>query len=392
MSPKKIHTKLRFDFLDGIRGWASVMVLLSHTIVCFLAKTTPSYQTPYFAFITDGHLAVFIFFVLSGFALSIKFIHQSECLIAPAVTSRYFRLFIPIFFTSFIAYLFMKQNLMFNIQAGEIAHSPDWLGTFFNFSPTLEGLLRFCTYNVFFDYQATSTYNPVLWTMPIEYTGSMLIYFVIAVFRKPHQTISLIPLSIITIYFLKHSPAIACFMLGYFLGEIHFLYRDIKANLLRMIATFLFIAPIVISTFFRPDEDIYTALLAFTLVLSVTFSPIIQKLFEHPISKFLGKISFPLYLVHIIIICSLSSYLFLNLPPFGFEHQQMANIILLTTISVSILFAWAISPIESLSLKLSKYLSSKILALSFSQRATIELPPPVLANSSHALKANPLKW
>ncbi|MCX8522097.1 MAG: hypothetical protein ORN28_11265, partial [Rhodoferax sp.] len=33
--------KMRIDYLDGIRGWGAVAVLLSHTIICFLGFSTP---------------------------------------------------------------------------------------------------------------------------------------------------------------------------------------------------------------------------------------------------------------------------------------------------------------------------------------------------------------
>ncbi len=84
--------KSRVIFLDGIRGWASFAVLLSHTIVCFLALSTPQLKFDkerlsadilnrdylsitlgiFIRFIIDGHLSVLIFFVLSGYALSVS--------------------------------------------------------------------------------------------------------------------------------------------------------------------------------------------------------------------------------------------------------------------------------------------------------------------------------
>ena len=44
MSEKIIDTPVinenqRVDFLDGLRGWASFAVLLSHIIICFLIST-----------------------------------------------------------------------------------------------------------------------------------------------------------------------------------------------------------------------------------------------------------------------------------------------------------------------------------------------------------------
>lgn len=94
--------------------------------------------------------------------------------------------------------------------------------------------------------------------------------------------------------------------------------------------------PIIISTFYRPDDDRYTALLALLLVSAIAFSPILQSLFSGLVSKFLGRISFPLYLIHMIVICSWSSYIFLYLTAYGYGHQTIANFILVTTVILSI--------------------------------------------------------
>lgn len=66
----------RIDFLDGIRGWASVAVLYSHLIACFLAPKYVFLQSRAFVFVSDGNLAVNIFFVLSGMVLRLGISEQ----------------------------------------------------------------------------------------------------------------------------------------------------------------------------------------------------------------------------------------------------------------------------------------------------------------------------
>lgn len=359
---------LRVDFLDGIRGWAAIMVVLFHLMIRVLANTTPSYQRFYLAFITDGHLAVFIFFVLSGFALSITFIKRPQKVSIPlAAITRYFRLFIPILLTSFIAYCLIKLQLIFNLEIAASANAKAWLGTFYDFDASLIGLLKFCFFDVFFHYERTSSYNIVLWTMPIEYAGSLLIYLSIGLFRQENKKIYLFPLVATALYLLRNDPALSCFIFGYLLAEVYLNYGHIvkKIKFSNIISTLLFIVPIILSTFYKSDNSRYNALLAFIIVLSVTFSPILQKFFSNPVSKFLGRISFPLYLIHMLVICSWSSYLFIHLPHYGYEHQTVANIILVTTMILSIFLAWIISPMEEFSVKASKYLAKKILSFSF---------------------------
>ena len=75
-----------------------MMVLFSHLVLFFLANSVPVLQGWWFAFISDGNLAVFIFFVLSGFALSVGYIETEKTSVLTSLAlRRYSRLAIPIF-------------------------------------------------------------------------------------------------------------------------------------------------------------------------------------------------------------------------------------------------------------------------------------------------------
>jgi hypothetical protein len=66
---------------------------------------------------------------------------------------------------SVVAYLLLKLHLMFNIEAASLTRLPAWLGSFYNFD-------------------ASVSYSN-LWTMPIEFQGSMLVFSIVAVFVTP---------------------------------------------------------------------------------------------------------------------------------------------------------------------------------------------------------------
>ena len=124
-SPSSQVTKLRLEFLDGLRGWGALMVFLYHLIVQLLSNTAPPYKSKYLAFLLDGDFAVFIFFVLSGFVLSIKFVlSPGKYSLTQAVIARYFRLILPIIITSFAAYLLMLAHAMYNVPAAVPANAP----------------------------------------------------------------------------------------------------------------------------------------------------------------------------------------------------------------------------------------------------------------------------
>ena len=72
----------RVNFLDGIRGLAALMVLLEHVVKDFLASVQPiQYNSQFLSFITDGHFAVAIFFVLSGYVLTVSQLSRPQSLV-----------------------------------------------------------------------------------------------------------------------------------------------------------------------------------------------------------------------------------------------------------------------------------------------------------------------
>ena len=358
----KVH---RLVFLDGIRGWAALIVVLSHIMFQFLGKTNEVYNHLTLSFFVNGSFAVYVFFVLSGFALTIKFIEKPGYYsVAQAACSRYFRLSIPIFVVSVLAYLLLKFGLFFNKEAAIPAKSIDWLGWQYNFEATIRSLFEFSFYKVFFKYDELTGYNSSLWTMPIEWIGSILMYFIIAVFiSEKDKKVYWLPIFLIGLYFFRFNPPLLSFVLGYFLAELYHRYRDNDNRLINIAATGLFFLPVLIIALDAPKRGRYTALLAMILVGSVMFSKPLKKIFSSRLSEFMGQISFPLYLIHILVICSFSSYLFLVLPEQGYSHLMMSNIILGSTVTLSILLAWMLLPVERFSVFAARSIATKALKL-----------------------------
>lgn len=89
----------RLHCLDSIRGLASLAVLMFHCCwiypqavrehIFFLAKFTP------FAIFTNGHAAVIIFFVLSGYVLSLPFFGNRPVPFKQYLVKRFCRIYLP---------------------------------------------------------------------------------------------------------------------------------------------------------------------------------------------------------------------------------------------------------------------------------------------------------
>jgi peptidoglycan/LPS O-acetylase OafA/YrhL len=369
----------RVDFLDGIRGWASFAVLLSHILMCFLVLTTPFLRYDrerltadissnnyldiicgiFIKFITDGRLAVLIFFVLSGYALSVGQLNLEKRNLALATASRYFRLMIPILVTSLIAYALLRLNLMFNLEVATTHEkSFEWLGSFYKFDASLKDAIKFSFYDVFFKYDGDKTYNPSLWTMPIEIIGSFMIYAYLGIFRA-EENINWKVILPSTMALFIFRPLYSCFLIGYVIAEINkkydgdYLFSILKTKKVEILFLLIFFISATLSTLFR-DNDYVTCLFATFIVISVSFSKNLKSFCSNGLSNYLGRISFPLYLIQIPIICSLSSFLYLKLPTFGFDIVTSNLINLFSTIVISLISATLLLPIEKISVKYSK--------------------------------------
>ena len=124
--------------IDGVRGWASLVVLIFHLSWEVFGVIFPAYRSYYFKFFLDGPLAVYVFFVLSGDALSSSFVMKENYRsLAKLVLKRYFRLTGPILLSCIFAYFILKQGFAFNSIAAKVVGRPDWLGVFLPFEASV---------------------------------------------------------------------------------------------------------------------------------------------------------------------------------------------------------------------------------------------------------------
>ncbi|MBY3433043.1 acyltransferase [Rhizobium laguerreae] len=367
----------RLGFLDGVRGWGAVVVFFFHLVDRFLATDQTWLAPDAVKFLMDGQFAVFVFFVVSGYALSHANLDPERRDLQMAVTSRYFRLAIPILVTTFCGYLLLKAGLLVNVDVSrDEGVSQNWLGTFYTFEASIYGFLKFSLFNTFFCYRQNASYNSSLWTIPHEFLGSMVVYGYLAVFRTHERAQWIIAVAGFLIC-LKAAPIYACFFGGYLAAEARY-SLNVPSDwrwVAELLALLTFYSIVMIMTFSRPGpQDLGAlALLATSLVLSVAFSKYLRSFFSNRLSAFLGKVSFPLYLYHIFVICSWSSYLFVRLQTTGLSIpvQMAANII--STAVISLLLAIALLPLEKFSVRYSKKIAATILGRE--KRAAVRTMP-----------------
>lgn len=104
---KTAKTKLmnhRLDVLDGLRGFAIILVFLNHIDSYFIAEAVPSFLKPIIHFLfTSGNLGVTFFFILSGFLMGYLYANPQP---REFIERRYARIFPPFLVMAFCMWIF----------------------------------------------------------------------------------------------------------------------------------------------------------------------------------------------------------------------------------------------------------------------------------------------
>ncbi|WP_196886649.1 acyltransferase family protein [Aureivirga sp. CE67] len=365
-------------YLEGFRGIAAFIVLISHLKEMFNVEIYKNlllnfvdipfskyFIHPFFHFFTNGNLAVHLFWVMSGYVISIKLFQlRDQNYLISSFMKRYFRLMIPAFSSIIFAFILLSFGLMFNNELAtyfEIEYSRnDWLFDLYNFEPNFILMLKDGIWNTFFDFKYSSSYNGVLWTMNPELYGSFACFFIFAVFSK-HKLRHYIYI----LFFLLSIPLkiywLGTFMIGFMLSDfdnnsfvkntfIENVWKNVLSKKLINISFFMVVVFLSGIFHFKPFFNFLTSIL---LILILMRTKSIQKLFINPFFLWLGKISFSLYLIHIPILCSLTSWLFLFLKDKVGYIENMLICSLVTIATTFILAAFFTKYIDLKSVKIA---------------------------------------
>lgn len=335
--------KHKLKYIEGIRGLAAIIVVLHHyTLAFYPALNFGNAQQAQIGngniellfacsplnIIYNGGFAVCIFFILSGYVLSNKY-HQTnnpKFLIEYAI-KRYFRLLVPVAASIILAYMLINSRLMYNADLGAVTKTNDWLSGAFNQSGNIVALIKNMFVDVFFF--KDNTYNPVLWTMTYELLGSFLIFFFLLIIHPFKYKMILYGLLIIILLATENS-FYAAFILGVALNK-YVIWQQSQASkvismpswaiiLMLLIGLFFSSYPMcidinntmygVISFSFLKNDEFYRVIGSSIIMFAILHSVKMQHILSKKIFSYIGKISFSFYLLHFIIMCSASCYLF----------------------------------------------------------------------------------
>lgn len=372
---------VKLNSAESIRGLACLAVVFSHLSLSFfpylhhfdVTESTDSallyfiHHSP-FAFWYSGTAAVFLFFVLSGFVLSYAILRKPDQ-IKPKIKSmlikRYPRLAIPAVASCLLIWLIFQVVYVDSSQAN------GWLQAYVTQEVSLQHALYEGLIGSFFF--AESDTNWVLWTMHIELFGSLVLFLLLYLYRLKR-----------VLFFIGSlvSPALAFYLKGegFFLGISSFvigIYVYLYAKTLPYAAAILlFLFGLYLAGAHNSSwsyQWIYALLGERTyeygnffggvfIVYSILMSPKLSKQFDHQVLVWLGKLSFSIYLLHLIVLYVIGLPIFNYLLSVGVDYAYaviVASIVFIGfTLWVSEYFSrW----VDQFSIRVSQQLASKIL-------------------------------
>ena len=338
-TPASIHLINRSA--NGLRGIAALVVACAHFSAAFIpgmmnriypetfSQVLPGglfdlvILSPICSIYYNGWLAVAVFFVLSGYVLTLPHFNGGPPgILKQRMAGRFLRLNIPIFGAIFISYAFYAAHLYFNHQASKISGSITWLDQPFSEGLTFGQALKAAFYRAVL--AGDNRFDNPLWTVSIEFFGSIqLLLFYIWKPKAWSATLTFLAVSLV-LYLNKET---GIFVAAMFLGAVLNVWKFRGRWLL-----FIFVLGYYFGGYqhgsvfydFLPTPEIYGGELAARSRLYNTLGEILltaaivngfaARLFQSAFAQFLGRISYPLYLLHFIILFSLACALYIRLP------------------------------------------------------------------------------
>lgn len=329
-----LHGGERFDALDGLRGVAALIVVVYHFMSAFLPGLVPMYSpsvpgwvdSPIGIFF-NGTFSVYVFFVLSGFVLSGSSLRPRSHLMWDCFL-RYLRLALPATASILIAWGLLK---IFPTSADQLEKviPGEWLS--WTYQGDIPGAGR-ALQDGFFDIfrHGESQFNNVLWTMQTELIGSLGIYFFFQ-FVKNHRLLILMAMGVSFL-----SSSLLQPYLAFVIGSALCLAARRGTRIGESAAVLFFVVGIIlgsqssgfaeragINDVANPlfelgnQHSVFYPLAAGAVVAGVIWSYRLRAMFSTRLPVFLGKISFPIYLLHVPLIYTIFAAWSLALQPTG---------------------------------------------------------------------------
>ena len=304
-------------YLDSLRGLAALTVIFAHYVQNF--HTGP--------FMHTGRLAVCLFFILSGFVLSQRFLgtEGTKWAIIEAVIKRPFRLLGVVWAT-----VILGTVISICVQGADISSFACRTWTQY----TLDFFIS--------PFATGSDFNAVLWTISWELWGSMIVFgtvFCCGTFPKYLRLMIFSGLLILNIHNLY-----CAFMVGVIVADLHKnFYIAALVKYRNLIAVPLLVTGIAmyVNGFTIPVIcDGISMLAAIAIFVAVMLNTIVlRSILECQPVNFLGNISYSLYAIHFLLMKTVIETIDAVLNRY-LRHDVAFSCTILITLPMIVFAAW----------------------------------------------------
>lgn len=338
--------------LEAMRGVASLSVLSWHLLGAFAPRVPGSLGHRMWWPPFTGPAAVDFFFVLSAFVLTRGALARGDALaLARSAVKRWPRFTGPILVSVVFACALMRSPL-WRAQAAGLAVPSLFLLNIANDAPAHPGLTDALSKGVFeVLFQGNYRYDTVFWTLPIEFRGSFLALGLalglLPLRAAPRRAVALLALAAVAVW--MAAPIYITFVAGVALALwcAWSAWRVPQPVAILLLAAGLYYTGFSDGTAFAgaalvpaglPPDAVH-CLAAVLILAALESAPLLRRPLSGRAGLWLGRISFPVYLLHAPVAASVGSVVFLAAQA---RHAALPPAAAALAVSVAVTFVLAV--------------------------------------------------
>ncbi|MDO4344108.1 MAG: acyltransferase family protein [Eubacteriales bacterium] len=345
-----MNEKSNLKFLSSIKGILCITVLLHHLWLLFEAErdgfimannTSVLVEKISYFWQAIGRTSVFGFFIITGIGIRMSF-ERTKKVSPRSILMRYVKLMYPILAVSMISYFLMKFKL-FACYFPDTSCFSSWALGHNNFVPDLLNVIKISVFDLW-KYQGMNPYVSFTWPMYCFLWGGYLCYAIASVtqgWKKSYKLFFFIMLCA-----LFYHTDLLLFIIGFAIGDLYCEPGFVPFNhsVLNVISTVLIIMLTVLSnSSYLTDYVLREIVTGIVFLLIVFNSNFYDKCLSGRSLRFLGKISWNVYLLQYPIMFTFSCAVFQHI--YNLRGMAVAEVLaviftIAAVILLSTLFTW----------------------------------------------------